>query len=151
MEWAGRVPPRGWWVAGRPPGARGVNAAPVAGQRSSDGAPRAEVFTPGGDPTTQAMHSAPEESSMMVNPLAGTERTDCAEPPPSVKPAARPNPSGPSAERSLAGDRHRGTRVTSGGTGQIGSKRLDPGAPTTSQQVVRASLSLPSQSPVDLP
>jgi hypothetical protein len=51
-----------------------------------------------------------------------------AEPPPSVKPAACPDPSGPSAHRSLSSDHRRGERVMSGGAGRIGSKRLDPGA-----------------------
>jgi hypothetical protein len=51
--------------------------------------------------------------------------------PPSVKPATRPDPPGPSAHRSLGSDRHRGKWGKSGGAGRIGSKRLDPGAPTT--------------------
>ena len=60
----------------------------------------------------------------------GEAGAHCAEPP-SVKPAARPDPSGPSAHPSIGSDRHRGQWVTSGGAGRIGSKRLDPGAPTT--------------------
>jgi hypothetical protein len=56
--------------------------------------------------------------------------------PPSVKPATRPDPSGPSAHPSLDNDRHRGNSVTFGGAGRIGSKRLDPGAPTTPRPAV---------------
>jgi hypothetical protein len=49
----------------------------------------------------------------------------------------RPSPLGvpirpaPPQGRSLSSDHHRGNRVTLGGAGRIGSKRLDPGAPTT--------------------
>jgi hypothetical protein len=56
--------------------------------------------------------------------------------PPSVKPAARPDPTGPSVHRSFGGDRRRGMQVTSGGAGRIGSERLDPGAPTTPRPAV---------------
>jgi hypothetical protein len=51
--------------------------------------------------------------------------------PPSVKPATRPDPSGPSTGLSLGSDRHYGKWVRLGGAGRIGSKRLDAGAPTT--------------------
>jgi hypothetical protein len=57
----------------------------------------------------------------------GEAGAHCAEPP-SVKPAARPDPSGPSAHPSIGSDRHRGQWVTSGGAGRIGGKRLDPRA-----------------------
>lgn len=51
----------------------------------------------------------------------------CAESPPSVQPDARPDPSGPSARRSLGGDRHRGMWVTSGGPDGSGVNGLAPG------------------------
>jgi hypothetical protein len=56
--------------------------------------------------------------------------------PPGVKPAARPDPPGPSARRSLSGDCLGGKWVASGGAGRIGSKRLDPGAPTTPRPAI---------------
>jgi hypothetical protein len=37
---------------------------------------------------------------------------------------------------SFGGDRHRGKWVTSGGAGRIGSKRLDPGAPTSPRPAI---------------
>jgi hypothetical protein len=55
---------------------------------------------------------------------------------PSAKPAARPDPSGPSAHQSLGIRHHRGKRVTSGGARRIGSKRFDPGAPTSPRPAV---------------
>lgn len=54
----------------------------------------------------------------------GEGGADCAEPPPSVQPAARPDPCGPSI---VGSERHGGKPVTSGGAARIGSKRLDPG------------------------
>jgi hypothetical protein len=56
--------------------------------------------------------------------------------PPSVKPAARPDPPGPSAHRPLSSDRHRCEGVTSGEAGRIGSKRLDAGAPATPRPAI---------------
>jgi hypothetical protein len=66
----------------------------------------------------------------------GEGDANCAEPPPSVKPAARLDPSGPSERQSWGCDRHRGKWVRSGGAGRIGSKRLDPGAPTTPRPTI---------------
>jgi hypothetical protein len=61
--------------------------------------------------------------------------------PPASSPLTRPDPSGPSAHRSLGSDRHCGKRVTSGGAGWIGSKRLDPGAPATPRPGYRRQVS----------
>jgi hypothetical protein len=57
---------------------------------------------------------------------------------PNVKPATRLDPPGPSAHRPLSSDHHCAKWVTSGGAGQIGSKRLDPGAPTTPRPALPA-------------
>jgi hypothetical protein len=48
-------------------------------------------------------------------------RALCGAAPPSVKPAARPDPSGTSTHQPFGSHRHRGRRVTSGGAGRIGS------------------------------
>jgi hypothetical protein len=50
--------------------------------------------------------------------------------PPSVKPAARPDPAGPSAGPPLSSDHSGSKRVRYGGASGIRSKRLDPKAPT---------------------
>jgi hypothetical protein len=84
------------------------------------------------DPPTRQRHGP----SVEVGSPPGRGGAHCAEPPPSVKPAARPDPSGPPAHRPLSSDRHCGKSVTSGGAGWIGSKRLDPRAPATPRPVV---------------
>ena len=58
--------------------------------------------------------------------------------PPSVKPAARLDRTGPSAGRSSSTDHHGGKRHTSGGAGAIRSERLEPGAPTTPRPALPA-------------
>jgi hypothetical protein len=63
--------------------------------------------------------------------------------PPSVQPAARPDPASPSAHQALSGDTHPDEWVTSGGAGRIGSKRLDPGAPAAPRPALPAGGGLP--------
>jgi hypothetical protein len=57
--------------------------------------------------------------------------------PPTSRPP-RPDPPDPSANRHLGSNRHRDNWVRSGGAGQIGSKRLDLGAPAAPRQTLPA-------------
>ena len=56
--------------------------------------------------------------------------------PPNVKPAGASRSVRPLRACSLRRDRHGGKRVTSGGAGRIGSKRLDPGAPAAPRPAI---------------
>ena len=67
--------------------------------------------------------------------------------PPSLKPAARPEPAGPSGGPALSGNRCGGGWVEFGGAGGLGSKRLDPGALRLLGRLSPAGQGLPWSAP----
>jgi hypothetical protein len=92
--------------------------------------PLRSASAPGGWRATRGPGSNPP----VVTP--GQGGAHCAEPPPSVKPAARPDPAGPSAGPPLSSSHAGGKRVRYGGASGTRSKRLDPGAPTAPRPAI---------------
>jgi hypothetical protein len=77
-----------------------------------------------------ARHGRPDVTPAVVASGRG-RRALCGAAPPASSPLRVPiRPAPPGTDR-LSSDHHRSKRVTYGGAGRIGSKRLDPGAPTS--------------------
>ncbi len=125
------------------PGRHGPDAPPLAPAMRS--LPLRSASAPGGSRVTRGCGCGGVASGRRRRGLCGAA-------PPASSPLRAPiRPAPPRIDR-WSGDHHRGTWVTSGGAGRIGSKRLDPGAPATPRPALpagqgpavgaRASLSL---------